>query len=206
MSEVPWTKLTNKIDTYFKKIRESGVPDQVKGPWLKKSGWRSGDDYKILEIWKIIGFIDEDNIPTDYWRRYKVPTESKIVLADAMRKGYKVLFDMYEDAWRKDDEAIYAVFMGQTGESVTKVNQMVTVFKALVELADFEGETLVKIDEEKPSTKESTKEVIEEKIVSRKIGSTVHINIQLHLPATDDIKIYDKLFESMKKHLLTDES
>ena len=206
MSVVPWTKLTNKIDTYFKKIQESEVPDQVKGPWLKKSGWRSGDDYKILEIWRILGFIDDNSVPTEYWRKYKVPSESKIVLAEAMKKGYKGLFNMYADAWRKDDEAIYSVFMGQTGESGTKVNQMVSVFKSLVDLANFENGKTVVTKKDIPPGKKTKDDVVNEKIVSKQIGSTVHINIQLHLPATDDIEIYDKLFASMKKHLLTDES
>ncbi len=32
---------------------------------------------------------------------------------------------------------------------------------------------------------------------------TIKINIELHLPETHDAEVYDKLFQSLKKHLLT---
>jgi len=33
-------------------------------------------------------------------------------------------------------------------------------------------------------------------------GVTVNVNIRLELPATQDASVYDKIFESLKKHIL----
>jgi len=198
---IPWTPLTKKVEAYFTKIKEAEVPSKVDGAWLKAAGWRSGDDYKIIVIWKTLGLVDAQNQPTNEWLKFKTPTSSRKTLARAIKNGYSGLFSMYSDAWRKDDEALYSYFMSKTGESEKKVTQMVTIFKTLVQMADFQVESPIDLDDktdEVPQRKTQTK-------VSKRIGPSIHINIELHLPATDDIKVYDNLFMSMKKHLLTDE-
>jgi hypothetical protein len=37
-------------------------------------------------------------------------------------------------------------------------------------------------------------------------GVTVNVNIRLELPATQDADVYDKIFESLKKHILSTSS
>lgn len=42
--------------------------------------------------------------------------------------------------------------------------------------------------------------------VTREGGVTLNVNIRLELPATQDATVYDKIFQSLKKHLLTPSS
>lgn len=202
MSEIPYTNLTGKIKEYFDKFQEVRVPDKVNREWLNLIGFSSGNDYYIVKVLKYIKFIDDSNVPTDLWRKYKDPTSSGAMLAQGIRGGYVELFRTYEDAYRKDREAVYAFFSSKTGKAKRTVDYMVSTFTNLCRIADFEAEApKIELGLPMPEPPQKAKRRIKEKGVI----SEIHINIQLHLPATDDSTIYDNLFKSLKKHLLSDE-
>jgi hypothetical protein len=203
MSEIPYTPLPGKMKEYFDKFQQVGIPIKVNPPWLKSIGFSGGNDHYIVKVLKSIGFIDASNSPTELWKRYKDPTKSQVVLAQGIREGYKELFETYPDANRKDREALYAFFSSKTGKAKGTVDLMVSTFTNLCQIADFEKEL------PKPLREPSKGEVPEIAPISVKPGkgviSEMHINIQLHLPATTDSTVYDNLFKSLKKHLLSEE-
>lgn len=202
MSEIPYTNLTGKIKEYFDKFQEVRVPEKVNREWLNSIGFSSGNDYYIVKVLKYIKFIDDSNVPTDLWRKYKDPTSSGAMLAQGIRGGYAELFRTYEDAYRKDREAVYAFFSSKTGKAKRTVDYMVSTFTNLCGIADFEAEApKIELGLPMPESPQKAKRRSKEKGVI----SEMHINIQLHLPATDDSTIYDNLFKSLKKHLLSDE-
>jgi len=76
---------------------------------------------------------------------------------------------------------------------------MEQTFKELCGLADFEA-VVVTEPAAKPITP-TIKEVAEIPTGVRPV--TININIQLQLPATEDVTIYDNLFSALKKHLFS---
>jgi len=200
MSEIPYTPLTGKIKEYFAKFQEVAVPKKVNTKWLKLLGYKSGNDAYILRVLKYINFIDSSGVPTEFWRQYKDPTKSKVVLAQAIRQGYKELFATYPDANRKDREALYAFFSSKTGKAKATVDLMVSTFINLCQLADFEAEVPKEIAPTAAPEKPIPYSKIEKGIISE-----LHINIQLHLPATTDPTVYNNLFKSLRKYLLSEE-
>lgn len=202
MSEIPYTPLYGKIEEYFKKIQEIGIPTtaKVNRKWLSAIGFKGGNDSYILKVLRFIGFVDDSKTPTEVWKKYKDPMKSSAVLAQAIRTGYSGLFATYEDAHRKDREALYVFFSSKTGKSKRTVDLMVNTFVGLCKLADFEEEA----PELKPPREEET--IVRESIAPKRgIAPEIHINIQLHLPATNDPSIYENLFKSLRKHLLSAE-
>jgi len=200
MSEIPYTPLTGKIKRYFEKFQEVGIPPKVNTSWLKVLGFKSGNDVYILRVLRYIGFIDSSGVPTDFWKQYKDPTKSGVVLAQAIRQGYKELFETYPDAHRKDREALYAYFSSKTGKAKQTVDFMVNTFVKLCQLADFEKEAPISVPAPYRPKLRGVSFKSEKGVISE-----LHINIQLHLPATNDPTVYDNLFKSLKKHLLSAE-
>lgn len=201
MVEAPYTPLTGKIKSYFDKIMEVGVPEKANRDWLITLGFRSGNDVYILSILKYIGFTDSSNIPTEMWKNYRSPSESGAILAQAIKNGYSELFQTYSDAYNKDRNTLYSFFSGKSAKAELTINQIVSTFINLCKLADFE-----KIPS--PSVTKSIEEgkvPVTTKRESQPALREIHINIQLHLPATNDSSVYDRIFESLKKHLMTDE-
>jgi len=80
---------------------------------------------------------------------------------------------------------------------------MVNTFKILCSLADFSS---IKTEYEESKPKEIPEVV--KSVKSQKYPKTqpfnVTINIQLTLPENKDDEVYDKFFEALKRHLLTD--
>ena len=201
MSEIPYTPLAGKMKEYFDKFHEVGVPPKVNSEWLKSVGFASGNDYYIIRVLKFIRFIDESNVPTDFWKMYKDPTKARVVLAQAIREGYKELFETYPDANRKDREALYAFFSSKTGKAKATVDLMVNTFTNLCQLADFQAE-VPKLEMPKPTVSEKPISYIKPE---KGVITELHVNIQLHLPATTDSTVYDNLFKSLRRYLLSEE-
>jgi hypothetical protein len=203
MSEIPYTPLPGKMKEYFDKFQEVGTPSKVNREWLKSIGFASGNDSYIISILKFIQFVDASNTPTDFWKMYKDPTKARGVLAQAIKGGYKELFDTYPDANRKDREALYAFFSSKTGKAKATVDLMVSTFTNLCQLADFEAEApKLGLEILKPTVPEKPVSYIKP---GKGVISELHINIQLHLPATTDSAVYDNLFKSLRKYLLSEE-
>jgi len=203
MSEIPYTPLTGKIKDYFDKFQDVGIPLKVNRGWLKSIGFTSGNDSYIISILKFIRFVDASNTPTDLWKIYKDPTKARGVLAQAIKDGYNELFETYPDANRKDREALYAFFSSKTGKAKATVDLMVNTFTNLCQLADFEAEVpKLGIEIPKPIVSEKTVPSVKPE---KGVISELHINIQLHLPATTDSTVYDNLFKSLRKYLLSEE-
>ena len=113
------------------------------------------------------------------------------------------MFELYPDAYRKDREALYAFFSSKTKKAKSTVELMVSTFQNLCELADFEKEaSKVKLAPVKPI---SPAKPITSLKPEKKVISELHINIQLHLPATTDPTVYDNLFKALRKYLLSEE-
>jgi len=203
MSEIPYTPIPAKMKEYFTKFQEVGTPSKANSEWLKSIGFAGGNDWYIIKILRFIGFIDASNIPTELWKNYKDPTKAGAVLAQGIREGYKELFETYPDANRKDREALYAFFASKTGKAKKTVDCMVTTFTNLCQLADFKAEA-PKIPLVSPKAAVPEKPAVGTK-PEKGFISEMHINIQLHLPATNDSTVYDALFKSLRKNLLSGE-
>lgn len=203
MSEIPYTMLTGRINTYFGRLQEVSVPERASYKWLRSVGFASSNDRLFIKILRYIKFIDTSNVPTNLWKTYKDPSKSRVVLAKAIREGYRDLYNVYKDAHRKDKEALFAFFMSKTGKAKQTVDYMVNTFSSLCQLADFEKSP---IEIAEPAPKVDLSKLVEIKARPEKgLVSEIHINIQLHLPATENSSVYDNLFKSLRKHLLSSE-
>jgi hypothetical protein len=214
MSEIPYTPLTGKIIKYFEKIREAAVPTQkVDASWMKMMGFGGGNVGYMLSVLRFIGFVDESKLPTELWRRYKDPRNSKVVMAEAIRKGYADLFNIYKDANRKDREALYAYFSSKTGKAKATVDLMITTFNNLCSLADFDASIPAPIGTTPvvspilvaTSGNGNQSQQLSSIASAKNTTPEVHINIQLHLPPASDPAVYENLFKAMKKYLLSAE-
>jgi len=203
MTDFPYILKTGIVTKMLEHVQSAGKPDKVTREYLKKIGMTSSNDHRIISVFKFIGFLKESGESTEVWMAYRDKGKAKGVLANAIRNAYSDLFSTYPDAYRKDDEAIRNYFSAETDVGEKALKSMVNTFKVLCQSADFvaiaEGPPQ-KISPSKPSITE--KEEISIEGATTKGVTTININIQLQLPATDDASVYDKLFEALKKHLL----
>jgi hypothetical protein len=83
---------------------------------------------------------------------------------------------------------------------------MTKTFYGLLPLADISANSSNKAKIEIAPKQSQEKENIDEKLNSKIARGTFdhsfHYNIQIHLPATKDVEVYNAIFKSLKEHLI----
>lgn len=185
------------IKRFFEAIQDLGTPPKVNRLYLDSIGFKSSNDRYIIGILKFLGFISDTNAPQPLWNDFKNKSKAGKVMASAVKIAYDDLFRTYPDANRREASELQNFFAPTFGFSSNVSKLVEQTFRRLCDLADFaaiaEGVT-------EPAVPPIGK-VAELPAGAR--GVAININIQLHLPATENADIYDKLFSALKKHLFS---
>ena len=207
MIDYPYMISNNKIAPILEKIRSSATPEKFTQEWLKQLGFASSNDRAFIPLLKKLGFITDDGVPTQYYSKLRDVATAKIVLADRIRNLYSEVFAINVDANAQTDETLKGIFSRVTGKDEKAVARMQATFKALCSQGDFVSVMTnnVGVATEKDVSNENINDSIEliqgkENIAYKQ--PDFHYNIQIHLPATTEISVYNAIFKSLKENLL----
>ncbi len=205
MADYPYTSNVKKLKEFIETIISRNVPDKVNQPYLEKIGFTSKNDRPIIQVLKYINFIDSKNVPTENYNAYLDTTKQKTILAKCIKEGYSKLYQLYSDAHTRDNEVLTNFFRQETKLGEGAVKYMLLTFKALCELADFGSDGITTSSQQQIPVQAEEKGTIIRQIQTAPQGMTIHLNVQLHLPTTEDTTIYDAIFKSMRKYLFESE-
>lgn len=195
---------TGSLKDFLHKIKtkELGVPDKVNRPYLKSIGYKSSNDVPIIRVFKSIGFITKNNIPTQRFREFRTEKSGQI-MASSIKEAYSELFKIYPEPYKQSRDDLEN-FFAKNKPSLKKftLGLYTDTFKTLCEFADFESNEIY-IPENNLS--EKTDDTSSEKSYSYS-PNEVNINININLPVTEDITVYNKILRSIKEILLNLES
>ena len=97
----PYVEAYGKLEEFFKRITEAQVPPKVTLDFVSTQlGLKSSSFRAMIPLLKKLGFIDESSVPTPFYREYRDPMKSKIVMAQQVKKAYKELFATNEYAYK----------------------------------------------------------------------------------------------------------
>lgn len=200
-----------QIPDLFKKISEGQAPSQFTQQHLKDIGFKTVNNRAFIPMLKALGFLSPDGNPTSRYHAYRDPSQARRVMAEALKEAYGDLFVIKEKPTKDTDrQAIEGKFKSAHNIGDRVATLMANTFFALLDLADFTaviGTPAVTSPEmpkkEEASTKTSPAkrhDGLEEKEKSVRVPG-LHYDIQIHLPATKDIEVYNAIFKSLKEHL-----
>jgi len=205
-----YTLAPSRIPELFDKIRDGQAPDQLSLQVLKDWGFTSSNDRALLPLLKTIGFLSPDGKPTSAYHDYRDHSASRKVLGRQLREAYKDLFLIKEFPTEADREAIQGKFKSYHNVSDRVAGLMAKTFYTLVDLADLKQPKSV---DTKNDSKEESGDMKSKGGVSQtqKDGkgdgvsiAGLHYNVQIHLPPTKDIEVYNAIFKSLKEHLINE--
>ena len=202
-----YTVAAGRIPDIFEKIRDGQAPDQLTRQLLKDWGFTSSNDRALIPLLKALSFLSPDGKPTSLYHDYRDHSRSKAVMAQALRNAYGDLFLIKAKPTESDRAAIQGKFKSYHNVSDNVAKLMANTFFQVLKLADLSEATPAKPNEaEKPSTdlRGAGSKQIEPDDAARLHLSGLHYNIQIHLPATKDVEVYNAIFKSLKEHLLAD--
>lgn len=106
MTEYPYILNTGRLKSFLELIPRIGVPDRITVQTLPRLGYTSENDRPIVKILKFIGFIDADGVPAQDYMNFRDAGTAGVVMAKAIRRAYCELFNVYPDAYKRDDETL----------------------------------------------------------------------------------------------------
>lgn len=190
----------NRIPDFFSKIRDGQAPDQFTNQLLKDWGFTSTNDRPFIPLLKSLGFLTADGKPTQRYKDYRDHSRSKQVMGEALREAYGDLFLIKENLTAADKSAVGGKFKSFHNASDNVAGHMTKTFFGLLNLAD-----LSKKSSQQVASKDGVKSEPEPPPPQLPLAhgvSGLHYNIQIHLPATKDVEVYNSIFKSLKEHLL----
>ena len=203
-----YTTIPGNIPKLLDAIQAAGVPPRVTVEFLKTLGFKSSNDRNLIRILKAIEFLDDNGVPTARYREFRDRSKGAGVLADALRFAYEDLFLAHTKAQELSTDKLKGIIATKTSKGDRVVSEIARTFQALAKKADFSASpsSTAPGPEEKPETPttpgagrppdEPTARA------PRPAGHSFHYNIQIHLPTTTDITVYNAIFRSLKENLL----
>ena len=198
---ITYTSPVSRPDV-FKKISDGQAPDKFTRQYLKDLGFQSASFHAVIPLLKTLGFLSSDGSPTARYHAYRDKSQSPRVLGEALREAYADLFTIKSRPTDTDRSLIEGKFKSAHNTSDRVAKLMAATFYALLPLADLElkpsAESNGKLKEvEEPTTEPASKG---QHPVTHK--PTLHYNIQIYLPATKDVEVFNAIFKSLREHLL----
>jgi hypothetical protein len=196
---------TNRIPDLFRKIQDGQAPDRFSNQLLKDWGFKSTNDRAFIPLLKALGFLTADGNPTPRYLEYRDHSRSKHVLGQAIREAYADIFLIKEHPTASDKSAVEGKFKSFHNAGDNVAGLMTKTFYGLLPLADLSAASPSKAKIEtapKATEEQETDDKPNLKIANGSLGHSFHYNIQIHLPATKDVEVYNAIFKSLKEHLI----
>jgi hypothetical protein len=199
---------TKNLGAFLNAIKTAKAPERVNKKFLANLGFSSSSDRLFIGVLKALAFTDNSGVPARRYFEFLDQTRSCAVLAESLREAYSDLFAINTKAQELSVEEVKNKFrtltQGQHSNNVLRL--MAKTFKALADLADWQSPGAPAEKEQEladQASAEAPGETIEHvPQESRNFRlRELHYNIQIILPETRDIAVFDALFGSLKKHL-----
>lgn len=201
-----YTVAISRLPDLFEKVRDGQAPDLFTQQLLKDWGFTSSNDRVMLPLLKDLGFLSPDGKPTSRYHDYRDHSRSKGVMAEGLRDAYGDIFLIKEHPTDSDKTAIQGKFKSFHNVSDHVASLMTKTFYSLLKLSDLKAAPSnkpAKVSDAEPAEKAKEPEVDREEHGSRRIHAPgLHYNIQIHLPASKDVEVYNAIFKSLREHLL----
>lgn len=197
-----WVGAANRIPEVFNKIRDGQAPSQVTIQLLKDWGFASSADRAFIPLLKTLGFLTPTGQPTQRYHDYRDHSRSKAVMGEALKDAYQDIFLIKAKPTKADQGSITGKFKSFHNASDDVAQRMSKTFFALLDLADLSGS-----DSPKPESDKVVEETKTNGLAPPINGGVpalagLHYNVQIHLPATKDVEVYNAIFRSLREHFV----
>lgn len=203
-----YLQTTKNLQNLINSLVNARAPERFTYKFLEDLGFKSTNDRLYIGVFKGLGLLDENGAPTSRYHQFLDQSETGKVLADGIQEAYKDLFDLRKDANNLSIDEIKGklktLTQGQKSEDV--ITNMANTFKALCDTADWTVNPSA-INNSNPTETTSNNQILENAEINEQSNKSesrmnLHYNIQIHLPETTNMAVYDAIFQSLKKHLI----
>lgn len=202
---------TKNLDAFFNSILSAQAPAKFTNKFLEQLEFKSTNDRLLIGILKALKFVDANGVPQDRYFKFLDQTQSKTLLAESIFEAYSDLFAINTKANEMTvaevKNKLKTLTQGSKKDNI--LHLMANTFTSLCKYADFsapKNTSMIALTKEEHKQKsnfdENPTSNMKHELINKQITTEMHYNIQIHLPETRDMGVYDAIFKSLKEHLL----
>lgn len=199
-----YVQVYGQLAQFFGRLADGQAPDKFTNQYLKDLGFNSSNFRATISLLKSLGFLSPDGAPTTRYHEYRNTARSRRVMGEALREAYGDLFTIKASPTDADRQLIEGKFRSVHNATPNTAKLMAATFYSLLDLADLSSPSVMETKKEEsklefpPAQKPSSEAVSK----PQRTQPSLHYNIQIHLPATKDVEVFNAIFKSLKEHLL----
>ena len=194
-------------------LDEAGYPCVDGGGWCKTqlglgpaNVGKGGGNVARLNGQEVLS----DGTPTELYREFRNPKKSRLAVGKAFRKLYQRLYEMNEYVHDAGDQEILGLIVECTGGEKDSQTTKLTLYtlNMLRKISDFDDgsdiEEAVGTNTQSSSfqTPQSLPQIPATQPATNGKGINLSYTINLNLPATKDVEVFNAIFKSLKEHIL----
>ena len=226
MASLPYVTAPGNIDRALQGIKQAATPPSVSQDFVKTILLiPGGSGNQVTAYLRKIGFVGPDGSPTSIYTRFRNPDSevAGIAAAEALKLGYAPLYARNEYMHSLTDEKLKGLIIEETGAgsdsavatlivSCIKAIKKYAVYTPKVALGVIDAEPKVQQDAGTGGSSNQQRNAGGNdsgggsgngvQRGSEAIGLNLAYTINLNLPATSDIAVFNAIFKSLKENLL----
>jgi hypothetical protein len=205
-----YVQVYGQFPQFFEAIAAGQAPERFTVQHLKDIGFNSTNHRALIPMLKELGFLSADGAPTTRYHDYRNHALSKGVMGEALKEAYSDLFVIRTNPKEEDRALIEGKFKSTHNATERAAKLMTNTFFALLDLADLKVPGAGTIINTPPTETKGVVPSSEDAVPKPNGGQptpqltspSLHYDIQIHLPATKDVEVFNAIFKSLKENLL----
>jgi hypothetical protein len=214
MANLPYVQVIGTLEKILEKIKTASVPEKFSSDFVStKLLMKGGNGRAVIPFIKRMGLVTPDGTPTDRYKEFRHPSKAGKSIANAMRELYEPLFEMNEYVHELDTDELKSLIVEATGaeRTSTVVQKTLSTFQSLRKRAEFDEDNTTVLDNSTPISDLPEVEMLPREPIRQnahmpnsgsQAGMNLSYTINLNLPATSDIEVFNAIFKSLEQHLL----
>lgn len=213
MANLPYVTATGNVAKALNAIAAAATPESVTGNFVKTMlKIPGGSGNQMTSFLKKVGFVNSDGSPTSIYKKFRNQATRGVAAAESLKFGYAQLYRRNEFLHELSDKDLKGLIVEETGlaSDSSVPGYILSCIKSLRNFADFsqdfmddqQGADEISVSPTTPTAMPSWGSPSPTK--NNAVGLSIGYNINLNLPATTDIAVFNAIFKSLKDHLLSD--
>ena len=208
MASLPYVTAPGNVTKALNAMISAATPPKVTQDFVKevlKIPGGSGD--QMTSFLKKIGMAGPDGTPTDIYKRFRNETTRGAAAAAGLRHGYSPLYKRNEYMHSLSENKLKGLIIEETGADAknSAVRNTARCIEGVNTYATHNEVSEQPIDAHQDNSKPSVPDLPPEHLShqGRSVGMNLSYTINLNLPATSDISVFNAIFKSLKENLLS---
>lgn len=212
MAALPYVTAPGNVTKALNAIIAAATPEKVTQDFVKEMlKIPGGSGHQMTSFLKKIGLAGPDGTPTDTYNKFRNEATRGAAAATLLRYGYARLYKRNEYMHTLSPTKLKGLIIEETGadeknSSVRNTAKCIEGIKAFASYDAISDETTETQQEISPPVLPDERTVPQGQqlpLTDQGIGMNLSYTINLNLPATSDIAVFNAIFKSLKENLLS---